>query len=454
MPLQSLNPLTGKVTKQFDEFTPEQTAEAVLAAAEGYASWKNTDFAHRAECLLSLAEVLRKRADEFAAIMAEEMGKPVAFGRAEVLKCAGVCEFYAKNGEAMLTSEPVSGCGQEAYVDFAPMGTVLAVMPWNFPFWQVLRVAAPTLMAGNTVVLKHASNVPQCAMAIESAFRESAFPDNVFRTLLIGARQVESVLDADSVIGVSLTGSEGAGSKVAAAAGARLKKCVMELGGSDPFVVLADADIDKAAKVGAMSRCANAGQTCIAAKRFIVVDEVYDEFLAALGREMDALKMGDPMDEDTVVGPMSSTGLRAELHRQVERCTAEGGRIVKGGGLPEGEGAFYPLTIIADAPFDAEVCREEFFGPVALVFRAGDEDRAVAMANDTPFGLGGSVWTGDGEHGLALARRIEAGEVVVNGLVRSDPLMPFGGIRRSGFGRELSSFGIREFVNIKSVIRD
>ncbi|MGE4420742.1 MAG: NAD-dependent succinate-semialdehyde dehydrogenase [Pseudodesulfovibrio sp.] len=454
MSLQSLNPLTGKVTKQFDEFTPEQTAEAVREAAEGYASWKNTDFARRAECLLSLADVLRARAEEYAAIMAEEMGKPVSFGRGEALKCAAVCEFYAKNGEAMLTSEPVSGCGQEAYVDFAPMGTVLAVMPWNFPFWQVLRVAAPTLMAGNTVVLKHASNVPQCALAIESAFRESAFPDNVFRTLLIGARQVESVLDADSVIGVSLTGSEGAGSKVASAAGARLKKCVMELGGSDPFVVLSDADVAKAAKVGAMSRCANAGQTCIAAKRFIVADEVYDEFLAALGREMDALKMGDPMEADTVIGPMSSTGLRADLHSQVERCKAAGGRIVKGGVLPEGEAAFYPPTIIADAPFDAEVCREEFFGPVALVFRAGDEDRAVAMANDTPFGLGGSVWTEDGARGLALARRIEAGEVVVNGQVRSDPLMPFGGIRRSGFGRELSSFGIREFVNIKSVIRD
>lgn len=454
MSLQTLNPLTGKVTKQFDEFTPEQTAEAVLATAEGYASWKNTDFAHRAECLLSLAKVLRARVDEFAAFMAEEMGKPMTFGRTEVLKCAGVCEFYAEKGEAMLASEPVPGCAQEAYVDFAPMGTVLAVMPWNFPFWQVLRVAAPTLMAGNTMVLKHASNVPQCAQAIESAFRESAFPDNVFRTLLIGAGQVESVLDADSVIGVSLTGSEGAGSKVAAAAGARLKKCVMELGGSDPFVVLADADLDKAAKVGAMSRCANAGQTCIAAKRFIVVDEVYDEFLTALSREMDALKMGDPMDDDTVIGPMSSIGLRAELHRQVERCTAAGGKIVKGGALPDGEAAFYPLTIIADAPFDAEVCREEFFGPVALVFRAKDEDRAVAMANDTPFGLGGSVWTGDGAHGLELARRIEAGEVVVNGLVRSDPLLPFGGIKRSGFGRELSAFGIREFVNIKSVIRD
>ncbi|EGB14394.1 Aldehyde Dehydrogenase [Pseudodesulfovibrio mercurii] len=454
MPLQSTNPLTGKVTRQFDEFTPEQTAAAVREVAGGYATWKTTDFAYRAECLLSLAQVLRARADEFAALMAEEMGKPVTFGRAEVLKCAAVCDYYARNGQAMLASMPVSGSGQEAYVDFAPMGTVLAVMPWNFPFWQVLRVAAPTLMAGNTVVLKHASNVPQCALAIESAFRESAFPDNVFRTLLIGARQVEAVLDHDSVIGVSLTGSEGAGSKVASAAGARLKKCVMELGGSDPFVVLADADLDKAARVGAISRCGNAGQTCIAAKRFIVMDEVFDAFVEALSREMDKLTMGDPMAEDTVVGPMSSTGLRADLHDQVERCKAAGGKVVKGGVLPEGDGAFYPLSIIVDAPFDADVCHEELFGPVALVFRATDEDQAVAMANDTPFGLGGSVWTGDGERGLAFARRIEAGAVVVNGQVRSDPLLPFGGIKRSGFGRELSAFGIREFVNVKSVIRD
>lgn len=454
MSLQSTNPLTGKVTRQFDEFTPEQTAAAVRETAEGYAVWKNTDFAHRAECLISLAQVLRARADEFAAIMAEEMGKPVTFGRAETLKCAAVCEFYAQNGEAMLASRPVSGSGREAFVDFAPMGTVLAVMPWNFPFWQVLRVAAPTLMAGNTMVLKHASNVPQCALAIESAFRESAFPDNVFRTLLIGARQVESVLDFDSIIGVSLTGSEGAGSKVASAAGARLKKCVMELGGSDPFVVLADADLDKAAAVGAIARCGNAGQTCIAAKRFIVMDEVCDAFIEALSREMDKLKMGDPMAEDTVIGPMSSAGLRADLHDQVQRCVAAGGRIVKGGVLPEGDGAFYPLSIIVDAPFDAEVCREELFGPVALVFRATDEEQAMTMANDTSFGLGGSVWTGDAEHGLELARRIEAGAVVVNGQVRSDPLLPFGGIKHSGFGRELSDFGIREFVNIKSVIRD
>lgn len=452
MTLKSVNPATGEAWKIFDEWTPEQTLEAVDAAAGAYASWKETSFARRAECLISLAGVLRARADEFATIMAGEMGKPLAFGRAEVLKCAAVCEFYAEKGESMLASEPVPGCGERAYVDFAPLGVVLAVMPWNFPFWQVLRVAAPTLMAGDTVVLKHASNVPQCALAIEDAFRQSAFPDDVFRTLLIGARQVESVLDHPSVIGVSLTGSEGAGRKVAAAAGARLKKCVMELGGSDPFVVLEDADVARAAKVGASSRCVNAGQTCIAAKRFIVRAEVYDDFLAALDEEMGKLKMGDPMADGTIIGPMASADLRADLHDQVGRCVAAGGRILRGGELPEGSGAFYPPTIIADAPFAAEVCREELFGPAALVFRAADDEEAIRMANDTPFGLGGSVWTGDRERGLALARRIEAGVAVVNGLVRSDPNMPFGGIKNSGFGRELSSFGIREFVNIKSVI--
>lgn len=454
MALQSVNPATGEVWKIFDEWNPKQTRNTVDMAASAYASWKKTSFAHRAECLLSLAGVLTARADEFAGLMAGEMGKPLSFGRAEVLKCAAVCEFYAEKGEAMLASQPVSGCGERAYVDFAPLGVVLAVMPWNFPFWQALRVATPTIMAGNTVILKHASNVPQCALAIEDAFRESAFPDDVFRTLLVGAPQVEAVLDHPAVVGVSLTGSEGAGRQVAAAAGARLKKSVMELGGSDPFIVLEDADIAQAAKTGALARCVNAGQTCIAAKRFIVRDEVYESFITALDEEMGKLSVGDPLAEDTIVGPMASTALRAELHDQVGRCVAVGGRIMQGGELPEGPGAFYPPTIICDAPFEAEACREELFGPVALVFRAGDDDEAVRMANDTPFGLGGSVWTGDKERGLALTRRMEAGTTVVNGLVRSDPNLPFGGIKNSGFGRELSSFGIHEFVNIKSVIVD
>ena len=451
MTIQSTNPLTGDVVKTFAEWSPERTSAAVQAAATAYADWKNTPFSQRAACLESLAAVLRKRADDYARIIALEMGKPVKFGRAEIHKCADVCDYYARNGEAMLAPSPVEGFASSAAVEFHPMGTVLAVMPWNFPFWQVLRIAAPTLMAGNTMVLKHASNVPQCALAIEEAFKACQFPPDVFRTLLIGASQVEAVLDHDSVIGVSLTGSEGAGSKVARAAGARLKKSVLELGGSDPFVVLADADLAKAAETGAQSRCANAGQACIAAKRFIVHKDVYDAFIPALSDAMNALKVGPPLDEDTVIGPMASHRLRQELHNQVGRCLEAGGTLVMGGRVPEGDAAFYPPTIIRDIPFDAPVLREELFGPVALVLRAEDDAHALALANDTPYGLGGSVWTRDEARGLAFARRIEAGIVFVNGLVHSAPATPFGGIKRSGYGRELAAFGIREFVNAKTV---
>lgn len=450
MPIATVNPATGKTEKTFDEWSPDKTAATVAAVARAWDGWKETSLVERGACLKALAGLLRERVDELARIMAADMGKPVTPGAGEVLKCAGVCDFYADNGEAMLAREPVQGCGRAAYVDYEPLGTVLAVMPWNYPFWQVLRIAAPTLMAGNTMVLKHASNVPRCALALDELFN-AAFPQDVFRTLLIGAGQVEAVLDHDSVVGVSLTGSEGAGRTVAAAAGARLKKSVMELGGSDPFVVLADADIDAAAKVAALSRCGNTGQTCIAAKRFIVAREVYDAFLDALEREMAGLKVGDPLDESTVVGPMASAGLRNDLQDQVDRCLAAGGTLVRGGTVPEGPGFFYPPTIIQGVPRNADVCREELFGPVALVFKAESVDEALAIANDTPFGLGASVWTGDEDRGLDLARRIKAGTVFVNGLVRSDPNLPFGGIGCSGFGRELGAHGIRAFVNVKSV---
>lgn len=451
MGIQSLNPATGEVEKTFEEWTPQTTQQVVEDVAAAYDGWKKTDFATRAACLRSLANVLRENAEEYGRLMALEMGKPLAAGTAEANKCAMVCEFYAEHGQAMLASEAVDGCGREAYVDYSPMGTVLAVMPWNFPFWQVIRIAAPTLMAGNTMVLKHASNVPRCALAIEDAFKKSEFPDNVFRTLLIGARQVEAVIAHDSVIGVSLTGSEGAGRKVAGAAGAHLKPCVMELGGSDPFIVLPDADMAEAARIGAMSRFGNAGQTCIAAKRFIVHQSVCDSFIEALRGEMEGMTVGDPLAEGTSVGPMASTGLRDELQAQVDRCVAAGGKVLCGGEIPDGPGAFYPLTIIRDMPTDADVVQEELFGPVALVFCVQDEDEAIELANSTPFGLGGSVWTADEKRGLALARRVESGAVFVNGLVRSDPNLPFGGIKCSGFGRELAASGIRAFVNVKSV---
>ncbi|NDV26218.1 NAD-dependent succinate-semialdehyde dehydrogenase [Desulfovibrio sp. JC010] len=451
MAIQSTNPMTGRVEKKFDEFISVQTFSAISAVDKAFSSWKHSSMDLRADCLRNLAALLRERAGHFAGLMAAEMGKPLKSGRAEVLKSATVCDYYADNGAAMLASEPKTVDSMQCYVDYAPMGTVLAVMPWNYPVWQVLRIAVPTLMAGNTMLLKHASNVPQCALAIEQVFCDSIFPDNVFRTLLIGAAQVENVLDHDAVIGVCLTGSEAAGRKVAAAAGARLKKSVMELGGSDAFVVLADADLEKAAAIGAESRCSNAGQACIAAKRFIVHSDVYDEFLGKLKERMESMIMGDPMDENTLMGPMASHQFRNDLQTQVEACLEAGGKISLGGSIPAGEGAFYPPTIITDVPFKSEAGRDEIFGPVALVFRAESEEQAMEMANDSSFGLGGSVWTRDEEKGLRLARQIEAGLVYVNGRVSSRPPLPFGGVKNSGYGRELSTYGIREFVNVKSV---
>ncbi|MGE4292319.1 MAG: NAD-dependent succinate-semialdehyde dehydrogenase [Desulfovibrio sp.] len=451
MPIESRNPFNGNVEATFDEFTPKETRATLDAVAAAWPAWRDRSFARRGEILLEAARVLRERRDGLAVIMAKEMGKPVRQGRGEVEKCASVCEFYARNAEAMLATEPVAGVGDSACVMYQPQGTVLAVMPWNFPFWQVFRIAAPSLMAGNCMVLKHASNVPQCALAVEEIFRDAGLPAHVFRTLLIGAGQVEAVLDHASVIGVSLTGSDAAGRKVAAAAGARLKKSVMELGGSDAFIVLADADLDKAAGVAALSRCGNTGQTCIAAKRFIVLESVFNPFVSRLSAQMSALRMGDPLDEATDMGPMSAARLREDLRDQVRRCQEAGGKVLLGGEAPEGPGFFYPPTILADVPPSASVCQEEFFGPVALLFRVADAEEAVALANATPFGLGGSVWTANVDAGLALAARIRCGAVFVNGLVRSDANLPFGGTGASGFGRELSVNGIREFVNVKSV---
>lgn len=451
MAIQSTNPMNGKVEMVFDELTSEQTDIALGNVEAAYRKWRNTPVEHRADCLKSLALVLREKADDFAYLMAVEMGKPLNSGRAEVLKAATVCDYYAENGAAMLERKEMAVDGMQAYVEYASMGTVLAVMPWNYPVWQVLRIAVPTLMAGNTMVLKHASNVPQCALAIEEAFQESKFPANVFRTLLIGAGQVESVLEHDSVVGVCLTGSEDAGRKVAAIAGSKLKKSVMELGGSDAFVVLADADLDKAAETGAASRCSNAGQACIAAKRFIVHNDVYDDFVGKLKAQMEIIPVGDPLSEETVMGPMASHAFRNELQSQVDRCVSAGGQVLMGGQIPDGDAAFYPATIISGIPFDSDVAREEFFGPAAMIFRAQNEAEAMKMANDSRFGLGGAVWTRDEGKGLKLARQIEAGLVYVNGRVSSRPPLPFGGVKNSGYGRELAEHGIREFVNVKSI---
>ncbi|GAB7082393.1 NAD-dependent succinate-semialdehyde dehydrogenase [Megalodesulfovibrio paquesii] len=451
MAIQSVNPATGEMLASFDAYTSEHTQQILDATAAAWDTWRLLSYAKRAEYLKKVAEELRHHAPWLAEIMAREMGKPVRQGEGEVLKCATVCDYYATEGEAMLAPVPVAGAGRKAFITYEPLGTVLTVMPWNFPFWQVFRIAAPSLMAGNAVVLKHASNVPQCALAIERIFKDAGFPEHVFRTLLIEARQVEAVLDHPSVFAVSLTGSEPAGRKVASAAGARLKKSVMELGGSDPFIVLPDADLDEAVKIATMSRCGNTGQTCIAAKRFIVLDGVYDAFVARLTASFRALVVGDPLDRATDMGPMSSEKLRQELQEQVDRCVAAGGHIILGGSIPQGPGAFYPPTIITDVPADAGVCQEELFGPVALVFRVSSVDKAVALANDTPFGLGGSVWSQDEEGAVEIAARIRTGCVFINSLVRSDVHLPFGGIGNSGYGRELGTYGIREFVNVKPI---
>nr|WP_320116475.1 NAD-dependent succinate-semialdehyde dehydrogenase [uncultured Desulfuromonas sp.] len=449
MALESLNPATGEVLETFAEWSDEQVVSTIEAVHGAYLKWRTTSFAERKPLMLKAADVLRQRKNEFATMMALEMGKPVVEGRAEVEKCALVCEYYAENAEQMLAPEPIESDASRSYVAFRPQGIVLAVMPWNFPFWQVFRFAAPALMAGNVGVLKHASNVPRCALAIEQVFVEAGFPADVFRTLMIGSRKVAQVIEHPYVVATTLTGSDIAGRKVAEKSGAMLKKSVMELGGSDPFIVLNDADLDLAASVAVTARCINSGQSCIAAKRFIVEDGVYDAFLEKFKANMAALKVGDPCDESTQVGPQAREDLMRELHGQVEASVAKGAKVALGG-IP-GEAAFYPPTILTEVRKGMPAYSEEFFGPVAIVIRVKDADEALFVANDTEFGLGGSVWTTDSAKGEKVAGQIRSGAVFVNGMTKSDPRLPFGGVGISGFGRELSHYGIKEFVNIQTV---
>nr|WP_320050552.1 NAD-dependent succinate-semialdehyde dehydrogenase [uncultured Desulfuromonas sp.] len=449
MALESLNPATGELLETFEEWSDEQVTSTIEAVHSAYLNWRTTSFAERKPLMLKAADVLRQRKDEFATMMAVEMGKPVVEGRGEVEKCAVVCEYYAENAEQMLAPEPIESDASRSYVAFRPQGIVLAVMPWNFPFWQVFRFAAPALMAGNVGVLKHASNVPRCALAIEQVFDEAGFPADVFRTLMIGSRKVAQVIEHPYVVATTLTGSDIAGRKVAEKSGAMLKKSVMELGGSDPFIVLNDADLDMAACVATTARCINSGQSCIAAKRFIVEDGVYDAFLEKFTANMAALKVGDPCDDSTQIGPQAREDLMRELHGQVEASVAKGAKVALGG-VP-GEAAFYPPTILTEVSKGMPAYSEEFFGPVAIVIRVKDADEALFVANDTEFGLGGSVWTNDIEKGERIAGEIRSGAVFVNGMTKSDPRLPFGGVGISGFGRELSHYGIKEFVNIQTV---
>jgi succinate-semialdehyde dehydrogenase / glutarate-semialdehyde dehydrogenase len=448
---QSINPATGEILEHFEEASARQLERALAGAAAAFLEWRVVSLSARAQKLREVARVLRAHTAAYARTMTLEMGKPIVQAEAEVEKCAVACDYYADHAERFLTEEPRETDASRSYVRFDPLGPVLAVMPWNFPFWQVFRFAAPALMAGNAAILKHASNVPRCALAIEDVFRAAGFPGGLFSTVLAGAPAVAALIADPRVVAVTLTGSESAGRAVAEAAGRALKKTVLELGGSDPFIVLADADLAAAARAAADARLVNSGQSCIAAKRFIVVECVADHFLQRLFDELRSRRMGDPLARDTQVGPQARVELRDALHRQVEESRMRGATVVLGGEIPSGKGAFYPPTLLAAVDKGMPAFDEETFGPVAAVIRAKDESDAVGLANASPFGLGASLWTRDRERAEHLAARIDAGTVFVNGVVKSDPRLPFGGIKRSGYGRELSEFGIREFVNVKSV---
>jgi succinate-semialdehyde dehydrogenase/glutarate-semialdehyde dehydrogenase len=451
MAIESLNPATGERLATFAEVTPAEVNTIVDAAVRAQRAWARTPFATRAAPMRKVATILKERADDLARLMALEMGKPLKDGVAEVTKCAWVCEWNAEHAERLLTPRPEESDAGVSYVRFDPLGVVLAVMPWNFPLWQVFRFIGPHLMAGNGGLLKHASNVPQCALAIEEAMHDAGFPKELFRTLLIGSRAVRPLILDDRIAAVTITGSEPAGRDVAEAAGRALKPSVMELGGSDPFIVLADADLDEAAKVGAVARTINAGQSCICAKRFIVEAAVHDEFVAKLTEQMRAMTVGDPLDPATKMGPQARRELRDELHGQVQQAIREGARPLLGCEVPPGPGAFYPASVLVDVGRTNVAAKEELFGPVAAVLRAGSAEEAIAIANETRFGLGASLWTRDLARADRLAPLIEAGAVFVNSMVKSDPRLPFGGVKASGFGRELGLEGIRAFVNVKTV---
>ena len=469
--VESINPATEEVIATFEQFTPAQVEQALVEADAAFRQWREQSFAERSRAMRRAAELLRKRKERYAGLITAEMGKPITQAEAEVEKCAWVCEYFADHAERFLARRPAQTNARLSYVAFEPLGVVLAVMPWNFPFWQVLRFAAPTLMAGNTAVLKHASNVPQCALAIEEVFRDAGFPRGILRTVLVPGGAVEAIIDDPRVRAVTLTGSNTTGEKVAAAAGRAIKKTVLELGGSDPFIVLDDADLAAAAAMAVRSRFQNGGQSCIAAKRFIVVASVAEEFERRFGEGIRKLKVGDPTDRSVDVGPLARADLRDTVDRQVRESVAQGARVVLGGAPRPGRGYFYQPTLVltpwpplpagphplAPSPvgrggmFDMPAWREETFGPVAVLVRAKDTDAAIALANDTIYGLGANLWTRDLARAQVLASRIEAGSVFINGMVASDPRLPFGGVKQSGYGRELSDFGIHEFVNIQTV---
>jgi succinate-semialdehyde dehydrogenase / glutarate-semialdehyde dehydrogenase len=449
--MQTINPATGETVATFPTLNEREIEDRVDAAHRASLSWGHAPIEQRVAVLRRAAELLEERKLEYGKLMTLEMGKPIKAAIEEAAKCATGCRYYADHAEAFLADERVEIAGERSYVAFQPIGVVLAVMPWNFPFWQVVRFAAPALAAGNVGLLKHASNVPQCALALEQLFAEAGAPGGVFQSLLIGSDAVAGIVADERIAAATLTGSEGAGSSVASIAGKHVKKTVLELGGSDAFVVMPSADLEAAAKTAVTARAINNGQSCIAAKRFIVAEAVADEFIRQFVARMKSLVVGDPMDEKTNIGPLATEQIRDDLHSQVERSVKAGARVALGGHPRPGAGWFYEPTVLVDVPEDAPAFREETFGPLAAIVRARDADHALGLANDSRFGLGAAAWTKDAREIDFFARGLEAGSVFINGMVASDPRFPFGGVKKSGYGRELSEFGLREFVNIKTV---
>ena len=451
MAIASINPATGEKVKDFSPFDDAEIEKRLTRAEKAFRKYRRTTFTERAERMEATAELLLQEKKKFAEIITLEMGKLFRDSLAEIEKCARGCRFYAENGERFLEDEPAQTDAAESYVQYQPLGPVLAIMPWNFPFWQVFRFAAPALMAGNVGLLKHASNVPQCALAIEQILCRAGFDDGIFQTLLIEPEQVEKLIADARVKAVTLTGSEKAGSAVASTAAREIKKSVLELGGSDAFIVMPSADFERSLSTAVKARTINTGQSCIAAKRFMIADEIYDKFLNQFVDRMRALKVGDPFDETTEIGPLATEQILQGVHDQVQKTIAAGAKLLTGGNRIHGPGFFYEPTVLVDVPNDSPAHRQEVFGPVASIFRVRDADHAVELANDTTFGLGASAWTNDREEQKLFGSELDAGMVFINAMVASDPRLPFGRVKRSGFGRELGAAGIREFTNTKTI---
>jgi succinate-semialdehyde dehydrogenase/glutarate-semialdehyde dehydrogenase len=449
--MQSVDPRSGEVLKSYEEHTEAQVEAALVRAQEAFARYRRTSFAERARWMARAADLLEAEKQGLARLMTQEMGKTLSSAVAEAEKCAWACRYYVEHAERMLADEVVATGAQRSFVRYQPLGAVLAIMPWNFPFWQAFRFIAPALMAGNVGLLKHASNVPGCALAIEDLLKRAGFPEGVFQTLLVGSKRVKALIEDPRVRAVTLTGSEAAGRSVGEQSGRALKKVVLELGGSDPFIVMASADVQAAADMAVKARVINNGQSCIAAKRFIVAAPVYEAFRERFVKGMEALKVGDPFEEGVQVGPLATASIRDEVHGQVEASVRAGARLLTGGRLPPGKGFFYPPTVLEEVPEGAPAKREEVFGPVAVLFKVKDAEEAVRVANDIAYGLGSSAWTNDAAERERFVEDIEAGMVFINGMVASDPRLPFGGVKASGHGRELSHQGLREFTNAKTV---